>query len=125
MQLVAANGNHSHSLIVSAAFPSGKMRQKSILGASFYSHCDPLRIRGDTSLFPPQASLPACELLWLVSVLQKLFLDSLERCSPEAHGAQPQSELRLPHAALAAPLLHWAGVSQKGTQFFHPIFCQW
>lgn len=53
------------------------MRQKSILGASFHSCCDPVRICGDTSFFPLR--LPCLSVNYSVPslfILQKLFLDS-------------------------------------------------
>lgn len=83
------------------------MRQKSILGASFHSCCDPIRVCGDSSFFPPQASLPVCELLWPVPGFPpETFPGLLERLSPGAW---------LPDTDLFAPLFHLAEECQKGT----------
>lgn len=60
-----ANGNPSRGLMASAAFPSWKLGQKSVLGVSFHSCSDPVKIPADTSSFHPQA-VP--ELLWLILV---------------------------------------------------------
>lgn len=119
---MTANGNPSHSL-VSAAFPSGKMGQKSILGASFHSCCDPVRICGDTSFSPLQASLPVHELLWPVPVHSpETFPGSLGRLSPEARTAQPSfcSDCQ----TLPFPLLRsaWQECHKRGLSPLTPPF---
>lgn len=85
------------------AFPSGKMEQKWVLGASFHSSVTQLGyVHGDTSSFPPQASMNCSGQSLLI--LQKLFLDSRETQPRGRHGLA-MLLLWLPHAAPSAPLL--------------------
>lgn len=103
---MTANGNPSHSLIVTQPFPVGRsgknrfLEPPSILAVTQLGYVM-------THLFPPQASLPVCELLWPVPVYPpETFPGLTERLSPEAWP---------PHTDLFAPLLHLAEESQKGT----------
>lgn len=99
------------------------MGQKSILRASFHSCCDPVRLCGDTSLFPPQASLPVRELLWLVPVhppetSPELPGETQRRgtCSPAALVLRPQ------HAALPLLCSAWQEHHERGLCPLTPPF---
>lgn len=99
------------------------MGQKSILRASFHSCCDPVRLCGDTSLFPPQASLPVRELLWPVPVHPPETSPELPRetqhrgtCSPATLVLRPQ------HAALLLLCSAWQEHHERGLCPLTPPF---
>lgn len=86
----------------SMALSAGKMGQKSVLGASCRSCCDPVRMVTHLCFHLRLPGLAVNRSGRSLLILQNLFLDSAARLNPEAL-------LPLPHTALAAPF----GASQR------------